>query len=168
MNLKFVFHGKQSYVSRETFFIFCFSWNKERLRWREPNPVRLKFKSFGTLSRFLSCYTPVWLRQRNTLLHQNLYNFRCKQFCKTKKFSVTRKNSQEYWRISRVLTMLVGIFVFQNRAVFGSRHLNNFLTFFSIMLLSNSFFVNNYSLYWARTKKGSRTRVLVTYPWLLN
>ena len=101
----------------------CFRIRFYYLRWRESNPVRLKFKSFGTLSRFLSCYTSVWLRQRNTLLHQNLYNFRCKQFCKTKKFSVTRKNSQEYWRISRVLTTLVGIFVFQNRAVFGLRHL---------------------------------------------
>ena len=117
-----MFHMKHSFCVKH---IFCFSWNKERLRWLEPNPVRLKFKSFGALSRFLSCYTPVWLRQRNTLLHQNLYNFRCEQFCKTKKFSVTRKNSQEYWRISRVLTMLVGIFVFQNRAVFGSRHLNS-------------------------------------------
>ncbi|MBO5857443.1 MAG: NUDIX domain-containing protein [Clostridia bacterium] len=29
------------------------------LRRRKLNPVRLKFKSFGTLSRFFPCHTPV-------------------------------------------------------------------------------------------------------------
>ena len=90
---------------------------------RESNPVRLKFKSFGTSRRFSPWYTPVCLRRRNTLLHQNLYNFRCLQFCKAKIFAITRKKTKEYCRISRFLTKLVRKFVFQNRAVFNSRRL---------------------------------------------
>ncbi len=53
------------------------------------------------------------------MLHQNLWNFRCKQFINAKIFAITRKKVKEYCRISSFLTQLVRKFALRNRTVFN-------------------------------------------------
>ncbi|NMP38491.1 MAG: epoxyqueuosine reductase [Clostridiales bacterium] len=50
------------------------------IRRRELSPIRPKYRYFRTLVRFLSCHTTVFLRQRNTRLHENLSILDASQF----------------------------------------------------------------------------------------